>query len=169
MDVLNETRAVLEITPMRWSNLIRTLSSELLNRPPAEGEWNAVECLQHLVDAERWVFPVRVAAFLAGEDFPAFDPDTQGGLHGVGSAEELAAEFADLRAKSLDILATLTPADLELKGTHAKLGPVTLGEMIHEWAAHDLNHLVQAERALMLPFIAGCGAWQVFFKDHMLE
>ncbi len=45
---------------------------------------------------------------------------------------------------------------------------VTLGEMAHEWAAHDLNHTVQAERALMQPFIQACGPWQRFFTDHVL-
>jgi hypothetical protein len=40
--------------------------------------------------------------------------------------------------------------------------------MIHQWAAHDLNHTVQAERALMQPFIAGPGPWRAAgnFADH---
>ncbi|MFN2144521.1 MAG: DinB family protein [Anaerolineales bacterium] len=168
-DLLKESHAILQITPLHWNNLVKTLSPELLNRPPAEGEWSVVKCLQHLVDTEKWVFPLRVEAFLAGEDFPAFDPDTQGGLHGEGTAEELAAEFADLRKKSLVLIESLTPADLERTATHSALGTVTLGEMIHEWAGHDLNHLVQAERALMQPFIAGCGPWQVYFEDHLIK
>jgi hypothetical protein len=42
--------------------------------------------------------------------------------------------------------------------------------MVHEWAAHDLNHTVQAERALMHPFIAGSGPWRTagVFADHDL-
>jgi hypothetical protein len=28
-------------------------------------------------------------------------------------------------------------------------------------------HTVQAERALMQPFIQGCGPWQVYFTDHL--
>jgi hypothetical protein len=37
-------------------------------------------------------------------------------------------------------------------------------------AAHDLNHTVQAERALMQPFIAGSGPWRTagVFADHDL-
>ena len=34
------------------------------------------------------------------------------------------------------------------------------------WAAHDLNHTIQAERALMQPFMLGCGPWRSFFRDH---
>jgi hypothetical protein len=33
-------------------------------------------------------------------------------------------------------------------------------------AGHDLMHTVQAERALMQPFIAGCGPWQPYCADH---
>ena len=103
-DLLKETKAILKTTPLRWANLIETLSPDLLNRPPAESEWSPVQCLQHIVDTERWVFPARTRAFLAGEDFPGFDPDTQGGLHGEASAAELAIEFAALRAESLALL-----------------------------------------------------------------
>jgi hypothetical protein len=39
--------------------------------------------------------------------------------------------------------------------------------MLNEWAAHDLMHTVQAERAIMQPFIAGSGAWKVYFSDHI--
>ena len=112
-DLLKETRAILQTTPLRWTSLIETLSPDLLNRPPAEGEWSAVACLQHIVDTERWVFPSRVKAFLAGEDFPGFDPDTQGGLHGESSVAELATEFAALRSESLALLESVTKADLE--------------------------------------------------------
>lgn len=168
-DVLKETRTVLQTTPLRWTNLIETLSPELLNRPPADGEWSAVDCLQHLHDVERWVFPGRVKAFMAGEDLPGFDPDTQGGLHGEGSAAELTAEFSAMRAESLILFDTITPADLDRQVDHAAIGFVTLGEMVHEWAAHDLNHTVQAERAVMQPFIAGSGAWIGFFTDHVVE
>jgi hypothetical protein len=49
---------------------------------------------------------------------------------------------------------------------HPALGTVTLAQMLHTWAAHDLNHTIQAERALMQPFMLGCGPWRSFFKDH---
>jgi hypothetical protein len=75
----------------------------------------------------------------------------------------LAGEFARLRRASLDALACLTPDDLDWRAVYQELGPVTLSEMIHNWAAHDLMHTVQAERALMQPFIQGCGPWQKFY------
>ncbi|MGD2028255.1 MAG: DinB family protein [Anaerolineales bacterium] len=167
-DVLKESIPVLQTTPIRWENLTKITSTGLLERMPAPGEWSALDCLQHLVDTERWVFPVRVRAFLAGEDFPAFDPDSQGEIsRRTLSGVELAAEFYALRKESLALLETLKPADLDLQAVHGELGPVTLGEMLNEWAAHDLMHTVQAERALMQPFIQGSGPWQVYFTDHV--
>ena len=78
MEIIAATCAVLSTTPSRWLALTEQLPLDLLTRPPAPGEWSALECLQHLVDTERWVFPARVGYLLAGQDFPDFDPDSQG-------------------------------------------------------------------------------------------
>ncbi|HEX5503529.1 MAG TPA: DinB family protein [Thermomicrobiales bacterium] len=159
-------QAVLTTTAPRWSSLTATLPADLLALAPAPGEWSAHECLQHLCDTERWVFPVRVRAFLAGQDFPAFDPDAEGSVAAGRSPKELAADFADLRAASLAALATVTAADLARTARHSELGQVTLGQMLHEWTAHDLMHTVQAERALLQPFIPASGPWRSYFRDH---
>jgi len=157
--------AVLSTTAARWRSLTETLPVELLSRAPAINEWSAIECLQHLVDTEKWVFPVRIKALLAGQDFQAFDPKTQGTKQSLTPAE-LAAEFARLRAVNLETLKTVMPSDLGRTARHSELGLVTLGELIHEWPGHDLMHTVQAERALLQPFIAGCGPWRFYFADH---
>ncbi len=168
MEIIAATCAVLSTTPSRWLALTEQLPLDLLTRPPAPGEWSALECLQHLVDTERWVFPARVGYLLAGQDFPDFDPDSQGSApDGDQSPAGLAAEFAHLRAEALRGLELVTPADLACQARHQELGLVTLGELLHEWAGHDLMHLVQAERALMQPFIQGCGPWQPYFRDHL--
>ena len=167
-NLLPSAQAVLATTAPRWEALMRSVPEELLARPAAAGQWSALNCLQHLIDTERFVFPKRVRAFLTGQNFDNFDPDSQGTVTQTDhSAAELAAEFAALRADSLALFATLTPADLPRPAIHAELGPVTLSELLHEWAGHDLMHTVQAERALMQPFIQGCGPWQGYFADHV--
>ena len=166
--ILQSVRSILEITPTRWLNLTESVATDLLVQPPAPGEWSAVDCLQHLVDAERWVFPARVRCLLAGQDFPAFDPDSQGTKPAVDqNPAGLAAEFARLRADGLQALEAVTLADLPRQARHQELGIVSLSELLHEWAAHDLMHTVQAERALMQPFIQGCGPWHHYFQDHI--
>ncbi|NDJ76837.1 MAG: DinB family protein, partial [Chloroflexi bacterium] len=82
--------------------------------------------------------------------------------------QDLAAQFASLRAASLELLQTVTAADLDRTARHAVLGLVSLSNLLHEWAGHDLMHTVQAEQALMQPFIAGCGAWLPFFAQHII-
>ena len=165
--VLELMRALITTTPGRWTSLAQALPVELLASPAADREWSAVECLQHLLDTEK-VFQFRVHAFLAGRDFPNFNPDTDGSKPGAKTPLALAEEFARMRRESLLMLEKLSPADLEREAWHSELGMVTLNEMVHNWAAHDLNHTVQAERALMQPFIRGCGPWKKFFSDHFI-
>ena len=167
-NLIELTRSILTATPARWTALAESLPEDLLARPAAPGEWSAAQCLGHLIDTERRVFPVRVHAFLAGQDISAFDPASQGSPPELRSTAALAEEFAGLRRANLHLLEGLQPADLQRRAVHAELGPVSLGEMLHQWAAHDLNHTVQAERALMQPFIRGSGPWQSLLEDHLL-
>jgi len=165
-DVLTKARMVLSTTSARWLELVGQLPTDLLDRPAAQGEWSALDCLSHLVDTEQFVFPVRVRAFLVGQDLVNFDPDAQAESRDKQVPQLLAEEFARLRTESLALLESLNPSDLARTAIHSEYGQVTLGEMVHEWAAHDLMHTVQAERAVMQPFIPGCGPWKPSFADH---
>jgi uncharacterized damage-inducible protein DinB len=164
--LLEHVQAVLSTTPERWQRLVSTLPIDLLTRPPVAGEWSALNCLQHLLDSERLLFPVRFHAFLAGQDLDAFDPHQQHAGPDSQTPEQLAAAFARYRQESLVLLKQVKDDDLGRTAQHPQLGTVTLAEMLHTWAAHDLMHTVQAERALMQPFMLGCGPWRPFFRDH---
>ena len=167
--LLTWVKEVLSTGPSRWEQLIETLPAELLVERPAPNEWSAVECLLHILDTEK-VFNLRLSAFLAGRDFPGFNPDQEGTpADSTRLPSSLSAEFTRSRAASLKALANLTPADLDRRARHAELGPCTLREMLNEWAGHDLMHTIQAERAMMQPFIQGCGPWVVYFKDHVVK
>jgi hypothetical protein len=168
-DIFKTVRGVLETTPQRWENLTQKNSFDLLTTPPAPGEWSALECLQHILDTES-VFQFRLQAFLKGEDFPGFNPDTQGTKPDSSwQPADYAEKLKNARIESLKVFDRLTEADLTRKARHQELGMVTLGEMINEWAAHDLNHTVQAERAMMQPFLRACGPWVGYFKDHLVS
>jgi uncharacterized damage-inducible protein DinB len=164
--LVEHVQAVLSTTPERGQRLVSTLPLDLLTRPPGPGEWSALNCLQHLLDAERILFPVRFRAFLAGQDFNAFDPNQQHADLLSQNPEQLADAFARYRQESLALLKQVKDEDLERTVKHPQLGRVTLAQMLHTWAAHDLMHTVQAERALMQPFMLGCGPWRTFFRDH---
>lgn len=168
-NILVHLTAVLNTTPQRWHQLTQHFSEDLLRRKPIAGEWSALECLIHLVDIDA-IFSSRVQAFLAGENFPAFDPDKQGTkISDTVSATEIAQQFESVRTQSLTLVGTITTDDLSREARHSELGLVTLSQMLHEWAGHDLMHIVQAERAMMQPFIDGCGAWKPYFADHIAK
>jgi uncharacterized damage-inducible protein DinB len=167
--LLEEVQAVLSTTPERWQRLVTTFPIDLLTRPPAAGEWSALNCLQHLLDAEHVLFPVRFHAFLAGQDLVDFDPHQQHADHDSQTPEQLAAAFARYRQESLALIKQVKDDDLGRTSQHPRFGTVTLAELLQTWAAHDLNHTIQAERALMQPFMLGCGPWRAFFRDHEIS
>jgi hypothetical protein len=89
--------------------------------------------------------------------------------NGKSTPVELAREFSRLREKSLTLLSKVVMEDLGCKARHQELGVVTLGELINEWAGHDLMHTIQAERAILQPFIEGCGPWKPYFSEHVIS
>jgi hypothetical protein len=166
-NTLSWVRSIITTTPARWISLTENLPVELLTRAPLAGEWSAVECLLHLIDVEQ-VITIRIKAFLAGQDFPGFNPDQEGTkLAGSPAPLALAQEFARLRSANMSLLSQVGETDLDRQARHQELGLVTMNQLMHEWAAHDLNHTIQAERALIQPFIQGCGPWKIFFTDQL--
>lgn len=166
---LDQIRAIVAMTAPRWQTMMATVPADLAQRQPQPGEWSAVECLRHLTDAEQLLWLVRVRSLLAGGTFPAFNPATDGRDYTALSPAQLADEFARLRAANLPLLASITEGDLACRGRHPDLGEVTLGQLLHVWASHDLMHTVQAERALMQPFLAGTGPWRFYFAAHDVD
>ncbi len=164
--IIEQVQAVLTTTPERWQRLVSAFPGDLLTRPAAEGEWSARNCLQHLLVTERLVFPPRFRAFFTGEAFTDFNPNAQHADLATQAPEQLVAEFARRRQESLALLAQVKDEDLERTAQHPQFGTVRLGQLLNTWAAHDLNHTVQAERALMQPFMIGAGPWRAFFRDH---
>lgn len=166
-NILSLAKVMLASTPTRWQHLLDTYPLDLLERTPAFGEWSALECLQHLVDVDTVSTPVRLKAFLAGEDFPAFNPADHTPKNPPSLA--LGAEFAQLRQQNLLLLDRVRPEDLNNEAWHPEYGIVTLSHFLHHLIAHDLMHTVQAEQAIMQPFIQGCGAWDVNYTAHVIN
>jgi uncharacterized damage-inducible protein DinB len=168
-DELASARAVLSLTVPRWRAIVETVPRVALERPAAEGEWSAVDCLRHLADSEQlWAHRLRdfrdarteATTFAA----VAIDPSR--------SPEELVATLAAQREETLALLAGLE--GLTRDGAmptmqHPERGEFTLQQTLNGVAAHDLQHTVQAEEALMQPFIHRSGYLRVVFADHDLE
>src|ERR1700730_11396592 len=119
-NILEWSKSIIVTTPVRWLNLVESVPAELLLMRPAPDEWSALDCLQHLVDAERDSFPVRIKALLAGTSFPGFNPSNRGPKAPPTIA--LAAEFVNLRKANLALLNQGTEADLDRQALHAEYG-----------------------------------------------
>jgi hypothetical protein len=169
--IVDRTIAILRTNANRWAELAEGVDADLLARSPAPGEWSALECLVHATDTEAPVFTTRVRALLAGEPrLASFDPDAEGTpIDKTTDPATLLTRHAAARAESLALLEQVTEADLDRTSVHAELGVVSLRELLNEWAAHDMMHIVQAERAIMQPFIAASGPWRAYFADHDVE
>ncbi len=114
---------------------------------PVLGAWCVNEVLGHLIEAERRGFAGRIRQFLA-EDNPicqTWDPDqVAADRHDqTKSARVLWQEFATVRAESMGLIATLTPAQLSRQGQHPRVGVLTVQDLLHEWVYHDRNHIKQ--------------------------
>ena len=75
------------------------------------------------------------------------------------------AAFSTARGEHLHLLAQLSDADLQRSSHHPEYGPTTLRMVLNTWAAHDLDHTMQAETALMQAFIPDTGHWHWEFAS----
>jgi uncharacterized damage-inducible protein DinB len=126
--------------------------------------WSPYDVVGHLIHGERTDWIPRTELLLAhGESrpFTPFDRFAQFKESRGKSLHELVDTFAELRAQNLARLESLrlTPADLERRGRHPELGPVTLGQLLATWVAHDLNHLGQIARVMGRQYTDAVGPW----------
>ena len=82
------------------------------------------------------------------------------------SLATLLDEFSALRRENLERLRNLNlqPAQLELKGTHPALGPVTVRQLLATWTAHDLAHILQVCRIMAGRYKQEVGPWAAYLS-----
>ena len=126
--------------------------------------WSPFDIVGHLIHGERTDWIPRVELLLThGESrpFTPFDRLAQFRDSRGKSLPELLDTFAELRQSNLARLDSLhlKEADLERRGLHPELGPVTLGQLLATWTAHDLNHLGQIARVMGRRYTDAVGPW----------
>jgi DinB family protein len=138
---------ILASAPGKLRREIETMSSRELRVSPAPGKWSLQVVLAHLEDVESVAMRGRVEAMVTQDNpfLKSFDQVARAiELHydRRDSGKSLAC-FTRQRAKNLRWLRTLRHADLKRKGRHEKVGEVSVGDFLNEWAFHDLGHLKQ--------------------------
>jgi len=151
---------LLEATPDILRGLMCELSSADAQWKPAPDRFSVAEVLAHLSHGEGHCYRLRVDRFMA-EDMPEFEPDdAQMHLHLYRGrdAEEEFAHFAEQRESNIEYLRGLPAEAGERRALHKEVGEITLSQMLHEWALHDLAHIRQvAELVRARRHLAGAG------------
>ena len=151
---------LLEETPGTLRGLMRELSHEDAAWKPAPDRFSVAEVLAHLSHSEGHCYRMRVDRFL-NEEMPEFEPDDAQmylDLYREADAEDSFDHFEEQRDTNMDFLRTLPRAAGERRAMHKEAGEITLQQMLHEWAMHDLGHVRQiAELVRARKYWAGAG------------
>jgi len=165
--MLKRVLDVLASTPGKLRREIESMSPREMKVAPAPGKWSVQVVLAHLEDMEMFAMRGRVEAMVT-EDYPFLKSFDQ-----VQRAVELhydrkdpwksLASFTRKRKQNLKWLRSFRPADLNRTGLHQRVGEISVGEFLNEWAFHDLGHLKQIleiKRSALFPLM---GNMQKFY------
>jgi len=125
------------------------LDERTLRRRPREGEWCLKEIAAHLRDAEELALLQMNAVLDAGDrPLPVRDIDALPLERDYLAADFslLLSEFRGLRRQTVHLLWGLMEPDWQRRARHPYRGDITLREIAHELAQHDLEHLWQVRR-----------------------
>lgn len=161
---LADALPVLRSTPAVLRSWLGELPDTWIKANEGPDTWSPFDIVGHLIHGERTDWIPRLELLLAhGESrpFTPFDRFAQFTASRGKSLHQLLDTFAELRASNVARLETLqlTPEDLGLRGRHPELGPVTLGQLLATWVAHDLNHLGQIARVMGRQYTEEVGPW----------
>jgi hypothetical protein len=164
---LPHTISLLSRTPAALDALLRDLPEAWTLRNEGENSWSAFDVVGHLIHGERTDWIPRARIILQFGETKAFEPfdrwaqerESQG-----KSLGQLLDEFARLRSENLGELHALNlrQEDLERRGRHPALGPVTLSQLLATWATHDLTHIHQISRIMAHQYREAVGPWNAY-------
>jgi hypothetical protein len=158
---------VLERTPRVLRAMLEGLPPEWIDADEGAGTWNPFAILGHLVHGERanWIPRARVILEHGpAMPFPPFDREAQFRDSAGRTLTGLLDELAELRTANLATLASwrLDERQLRLEGLHPEFGPVTLGQLLSTWVAHDLGHVAQTARVMAKQYREAVGPWRAY-------
>jgi hypothetical protein len=164
---LHESLPVLERTPAVLRAMLAGLPEPWITSNEGGESWNPFDVVGHLIHGERTDWMARAELILGpGErvTFPPFDRFAQFEASRGKRLDELLDTFAELRAANLRRLRELAPGPeaLARRGVHPDFGPVTLGQHLSTWVAHDLSHIAQIARVMARRYTAAVGPWRAY-------
>jgi DinB family protein len=151
---------MLAATPEILRGLMCEISEDDARWKPAPDRFSIAEVLAHLSHSEGHCYRTRVDRFLT-EELPEFEPDDAQmhlDLYRDSDPEEDFSHFEEQRETNIDFLRGLPSETGARRALHKAAGEITLAQMLHEWALHDLGHIRQiAEIVRARRYLAGAG------------
>lgn len=164
---VEEAIEILERTPDTLAHYLAGLSEGWLHCDEGEGTWNAVEVVEHLIEAEKHNWLPRLAFIIReGESkpFPEFDRFSHLHHEGKRPAAQALADFKNVRLNNVNTLKTWIADgfDYERAGFHPAFGPVKTRELLSTWVVHDFTHIAQIARVMAERYRDDVGPWQAY-------
>lgn len=151
---------MLEATPGILRGLMSALTEEDARWKPAPGRFSVAEVLAHLSHSEGHCYRMRLDRFMS-ESLPEFEPDDAQmylDLYRDADPEDSFDQFEEQREANLEYLRDLPAGAGDRLALHKEHGRISLAQMLHEWALHDLGHIRQiAELVRARKYLAGAG------------
>ena len=109
-----------------------------------------LEVICHLADEERYDFRTRLRSILVDPSAPwsSIDPPVWAveRAYNRRSLPESLLDFEQERVRSVEWLRSLDSPDLSITKDHPAIGPISAGDLLTAWLAHDLIHIRQITR-----------------------
>ena len=128
------------------------LTESQLDASHSEG-WSARQVIHHVADSEAQSY-ARLRRLIAepGTQIQGYDEASWGENETLGYKDLPIAHslevFKAVRASSLEIVKRLTPAQLDLSGTHSERGEYTIKTWLETYIRHPLEHAAQIKSGL---------------------
>ena len=137
---------ILAQTPRTLQGLLTAATADDLEWQPRPDRWSIGMVLAHLADVEEKGFVSRFRAIAAEDNphLPAYDQLALFRGNGKFDGRAELEKLAELRAQTLAWLSELPASLMARSGRHEELGgTITFGQLLHEFAFHDLGHIRQ--------------------------
>lgn len=167
--LLSEAIPVLRRTPATLRALLSGLGAEWLDADEGPDTFTPRDVIGHLISGEETDWIPRLRIILESGERRPFTPFDRFGFrqkYGGRPIDDLLDRFATLREDNLRQLEALglSPAQMELRGTHPELGTVTLSQLVATWVGHDLTHVSQVVRVMAKRYQQAVGPWRAYLR-----
>jgi hypothetical protein len=139
--------AQLENTPELLRLLLEDLTEEEANWKPAPDRWSIAEVIEHLSHVEGHGFRSRMDQMTESVLPEILEYDQEAfaaqGQYSGRDVEDSFDHWEDQRDANIEFLRGLDESVVTRQGKHEKLGIITVGDLLNEWAFHDMGHIRQ--------------------------